>query len=373
MNKPQRIAFLLPNLKAGGLERVGLNLIKGMRGRNLKLDLVLSGSTGEFLADVPSEIRTIDLKSPMGYRLKSAAESILPLIKYLRNEKPDVVVSHLYIYNIVAAIAKILAMSPTHLALVEHASLYESKNQPRGIQVWLLPLLMRYLYPWANSIIAVSQSLARELETDLKLKPGTIKTIYNPVIDESLFLKAKEPVEHPWFKAGEPPVVLGVGRLTTQKDFPTLIRAFAIVRQVKPARLVILGDGPEKAKLAALIKELGLENEVALLGFTKNPYAYMAGARVFVLSSAWEGLPTVLIETMAVGTPVVSTNCKSGPEEILDGGKYGELVSVGNSEAMAQSILSVLSGDSKQVDPAWLDQFTWKTAIQNYLDILGIA
>ena len=373
MNKPQRIAFLLPNLKGGGLERVGLNLIKGMRGRNLQLDLVLTGATGEFLADVPSEIRVIDLKTPMGYRLKSAAESILPLIKYLQKEKPDIVVSHLYIYNIVSAIAKILAISPTYLVLVEHASLYESKKRGRGTQVWLLPLLMRYLYPLTNSVIAVSQSLARELEADLNLKPGTIKTIYNPVIDESLFLKARETVEHPWFKAGEPPVILGVGRLAEQKDFPTLIRAFAIVRQAKPARLVILGDGPEKAKLTALIRELGLENDIALLGFKKNPYAYMARAGVFVLSSAWEGLPTVLIEAMAVGTPVVSTNCKSGPEEILDGGKYGDLVAVGNSAAMAQSILKVLSGDRRPVDPAWLDQFTWKTALQNYLDLLGIA
>ncbi|HAX77742.1 MAG TPA: glycosyl transferase [Cyanobacteria bacterium UBA11372] len=373
MNKPLRIAFLLPNLKGGGLERVGLNLIKGMMGRNLKLDLVLTSAIGEFLSDVPSEIRTIDLKTPMGFRLKSAAESILPLKKYLQKEKPDIVVSHLYIYNIVAAIAKILAMSPTYLVLVEHASLYESRNRGRGTQVWLLPLLMRYLYPLAGSVIAVSQSLARELEADLKLKPNSIKTIYNPVINESLFLKAKEAVEHPWFKEGEPPVILGVGRLATQKDFPTLIRAFAMVRQVQPARLVILGDGPEKAKLAALIQELNLENDVALLGFTKNPYAYMARAGVFVLSSAWEGLPTVLIEAMAIGTPIVSTNCKNGPEEILDGGKYGELVSVGNSEAMAQSILGVLSGDRKQVDPDWLDQFTWKTAIQNYLNLLGIA
>lgn len=373
MNQPKRVAFLLPNLKAGGLERVGLNLLKGMIECNVKLDLVLTSAEGEFLKYVPPEIRVIDLKSPIGYGIKTASQVTIPLINYLNKEKPDIVVSHLYIYNVFAAIAKFMAISPAYLVLVEHAVIYRSKKEAKGIQGWLLPLLIRYFYPLADVVLAVSHSLARQFETDLKLKPGIIKTIYNPVIDENLFVKAKEPVDHPWFKDGEPPVILGVGRLVVQKDFITLIRAFAIVRQTQTARLVILGDGPEKRKLEAKVRELGLENDVALLGFTANPYAYMERAKVFVLSSAWEGLPTVLIEAMAVGTPVVSTNCKSGPEEILDGGKYGELVSVGNSEAMAQSILSVLSGHSKQVDSAWLDQFTWKTAVKNYLDLLGIA
>ena len=372
MNQP-RVAFLLPNLKAGGLERVGLNLLKGMRKCNVKLDLVLTSAEGEFLNDVPAEIRVIDLKTPIGYGIKTASKIIIPLKNYLKKEKPDIIVSHLYIYNVFAAIAKLLAISPAYLVLVEHAAIYRSKKEAKGIQGWLLPLLIRYLYPGANAVVAVSHSLARQFEADLNLRSGIIKTIYNPAIDETLFLKAKEPVDRSWFKDGEPPVILGVGRLVVQKDFATLIRAFAIVRQTQIARLIILGDGPEKRKLQAKVRELGLENDVALLGFTPNPYAYMARAKVFVLSSAWEGLPTALIEAMALGTPVVSTNCKSGPEEILDGGKYGELVSVGNSEAIAKAILSVLSGDSKQVEQDWLDQFTWKTSLQKYIDLLGIA
>lgn len=373
MNQPKRVAFLLPNLKAGGLERIGLNLIKGMIHCNVKLDLVLTSAEGEFLNDVPAAIRVINLKSPIGYGIKTASQVTIPLMNYIRKEKPDIIVSHLYIYNVFAAIAKLLAISPANLVLVEHAVIYRSKTEAKGIQGWLLPLLIRYFYPLANAVVAVSHSLARQFEADLNLKPGIIKTIYNPALDESLFTKAQEPVDHPWFKDGESPVILGVGRLVVQKDFASLINAFSIVRQSQRARLIILGDGSEKRKLEAQVRELGLENDVALPGFTANPYAYMARAKVFVLSSAWEGLPTVLIEAMALGTPVVSTNCKSGPEEILDSGKYGELVSVGNSEAIAQAILSVLSGESKQAEPYWLHQFTWETSLQKYIELLGIA
>ncbi len=181
---------------------------------------------------------------------------------------------------------------------------------------------------------------------------------------------AQEPLEHPWFTPGEPPVVLGVGKLEAQKDFPTLIRAFARVRRAQPARLVILGWEPDRPQLEALVSELGLEDDVALLGHVGNPYPYMARAAVFVLSSHWEGLPTVLIEAMAVGTPVVSTDCESGPAEILDGGKYGSLTPVGDSQSLAEAILNVLVGQSREIAPAWLNHFTLETSTQQYMKVL---
>lgn len=152
-----------------------------------------------------------------------------------------------------------------------------------------------------------------------------------------------------------------------------MIRAFAKVRQVRSARLIILGWGPDRPQLEGLIKDLGLEADVDLPGYSQNPYAYMARSAVFVLSSAWEGLPTVLIEAMAFGTPVVSTDCESGPAEILAGGKYGYLTPVENSDALADAVLQVLSGKPKSVDSNWLDQFGLETATQKYLNVLGIA
>jgi glycosyltransferase involved in cell wall biosynthesis len=163
-----------------------------------------------------------------------------------------------------------------------------------------------------------------------------------------------------------------VGRLEQQKDFPTLIHAFAKVRQMQTAKLVILGSGREEKKLLSLVNELDLSEDVAMLGFVENPYAYMAKSAIFVLSSAWEGFGNVVAEALAAGAPVVSTNCPSGPAEILDNGKYGELVSVGDSQAMAEAILRVLLGEIKSVDSDWLEQFKLETVAQKYLDVLQI-
>jgi glycosyltransferase involved in cell wall biosynthesis len=373
-HRSQLITFLLPSFEAIGAQRVAINLIKQLHQQGMHLDIVVALGKGAYLNEIPSGIRVIDFHTPIEERISSGSQIIFPLVRYLQKEKPRVLVSHFKIFNVAVAMAKTLAMSPVNLILVEHTSFsiaYEKRQKHYGIREEALPILRRWFYPSADAIVAVSQGLAQDLETYLRMQPGTVKTIYNPVIDESLLLKAKAPVEHPWFQPGELPVILGVGRLTQEKDFPTLIRAFALVRQVKPARLVILGEGKERSKLNALIRELGLENDVELPGFASNPYAYMARAAAFVLSSYREGLPTVIIESMAVGTPVVSTDCPNGPAEILANGKYGELVPVGDSEALAKAILKVLSGESKSVESSWLEQFTLASSTQNYLQLMG--
>jgi glycosyltransferase involved in cell wall biosynthesis len=237
-----------------------------------------------------------------------------------------------------------------------------------------MPHLIKIFYPWADAIVANSRGVAEDLMKLTGLPRDKIQVIYNPVVTPELFAKAEEPLDHPWFRPGEPPVILGVGRLTQQKDFPTLIRAFALVRKERPARLMILGEGEERPKLEALVRELRLEEDVALPGFVENPYKYMKRAAVFVLSSKWEGLPTVLIEALALGTQVIATNCPSGLEEVLEGGRWGRLVSVGDFAGLAQAILDRLnnarSGNtSGQVEYA-IQRFSLEKIVQMYCDIL---
>jgi glycosyltransferase involved in cell wall biosynthesis len=368
-----RLALFLRNLGDGGAERMMLNM-------GVKVDLVLTQAEGTYLAQVPPEVRIVDLKTSQFdkgriFNLPTSLQSTtsLPkLIRYLQNEQPAALLSATHYPNEIAVLAKSLARVPTRLVVSEHITLSMEARRVEQVSSRLAPLAARLFYPWADGILAVSWGVARDLAQITGLPLERIRVIHNPVLTPDLIEKAKEPVEHPWLALGELPVVMGVGRLVEQKDFSTLLRAFAKVRQVRPARLMILGSGRQQKQLNELARELNIENDLAWIGFTKNPFAYMARAAVFVLSSAWEGLPTVLIEAMAVGTPVISTNCESGPAEILDNGKYGELVPVGNTEAMAEAILNVLFGNSKSVDSTWLDQFTLESATQKYLDILGI-
>jgi glycosyltransferase involved in cell wall biosynthesis len=218
--------------------------------------------------------------------------------------------------------------------------------------------------------VVVSREAADDLARTARLARERIEVIYNPVITPALREQAAQAPDHPWFAPGQPPVVLGVGRLTRQKDFPTLIRAFAEVRRRRTARLVILGEGEERPALTALVAELGLDPDVALLGFRDNAAAYMARAAVFVLSSAWEGLPTVLIEALATGTPVVSTDCQSGPREILQEGRLGDLVTVGDPAGLARAIEAPLDRAPVPVGEKVLFPFTREAAVDHYLRVI---
>ncbi|HEY8363833.1 MAG TPA: glycosyltransferase, partial [Tissierellaceae bacterium] len=235
----------------------------------------------------------------------------------------------------------------TRLVVREANTISVSSKNSLNFKARILPILMKFLYPLADAVIAVSEGVAKDLTQIIGLPAEKVKVIYNPVITPEIFKKAEEPIKHPWFAPGELPVILGVGRLTKQKDFITLIRAFDIVRKEYPSRLVILGEGEERPELEALVQELDLEQYVNMPGFVENPFSYMKKAAVFVLSSRWEGLPNVLIQALALGIPVVSTACPSGPTEILEKGKLGRLVPVGNEVIMAKAILEELKKQNK--------------------------
>jgi glycosyltransferase involved in cell wall biosynthesis len=372
LKKLPRVAFLLHNIDSGGVERVAINLLKELVKYPISIDLVLFEKKGNFLNETPPEVRIVDLSGASSGRLRK----IFPLVKYFRQEKPSVLVSKLVQFNVIAIVAKFLSLIPLHVLLVEHLSFdsleNEIKDDPKE-KIGLLNQLRKIFYPKANVVAAVSQGLAQALERDLSMKAGTFKVLYNPVIDENLVTKSQLPVEHPWFESGQPPVFLAAGRLAPQKDFLTLIKAFAIFRQKYTARLVILGEGTERQTLEAEISRLNLEADVSLLGFTNNPYAYMSKASVFILSSRFEALPTVLIEALACGCQVIATDCPYGPNEILVNGKYGKLVNIGNTHELADAMAETINSpiDSQLLKLRAYD-FNTKNAVVEYLKAMNL-
>ena len=361
-----RIALYYGFLGGGGIERVLLNLARGFLDRGRTVDLVLGKADGPHLSQVPCGVRVVDLDAAR------QMDHLPKLIRYLRREQPVALLPAGHYANESAILAKYLARVSTRVIISEHNTLSRTLRLKSASKRGLTRCGSRFLYPWADGIVAVSQGVARDLSQMIGLDLDRIRVIYNPVVTPELAEKAGEPIDHPWFHPGEPPVILGVGKLEPQKDFPTLIHAFAKMRQSQRARLMILGWGPDRPQLESLVHDLGLEHEVSLPGYVNNPYAYMAKAAAFALSSAWEGLPTVLIEAMAVGLPVVATDCRSGPAEILHHGRYGVLTPVRDCSALAEAMLRILSGHTPSVDPGWLDQFNVETATQQYLDVVGL-
>ena len=332
-----KIAIFMQDLAGGGAERVMVQLAGGMVEQGQDVDLVLVRPEGPYLSMVPSEVRIMDLGT------RRTLWSIPPLARYLRRERPAALLAALVHVNIAAILAARLAGCGTHVVVSEHNQISRNAANFSNPAIWFAHRLVPRLYPWASNIVAVSRGVADDLARFSGLPTDRIDVVYNPVVTPELHRMASERVDHPWFVGDEPPVILGVGRLTAQKDFTTLIRAFVEVRRQRPARLVILGEGPRRQELEQMIGEFGLQGDVDLPGFAQNPYALMASASLFALSSAWEGLPTVLVEAMACGTPVVATDCPSGPAEILEKGRFGPLVPVGDHVALAQAIVQTLS------------------------------
>jgi glycosyltransferase involved in cell wall biosynthesis len=290
----------------------------------------------------PEAIRSLCLPIVLALKPPKTIRCLHGLAIYLRREQPDALLSAKTPANLVAIWAKRLAKVRTRIVVSERTNLSTVTQQsPKWRWRYVAPLIGK-VYPQAERIVTVSRGVADDLAACTGLPRATIGTIYNPTLTTEIAEKAQAPISHTWLPPTTTPVILGVGRLVPQKDFPTLLKAFAHVHRKHPARLLILGEGRERAKLEALVSELGIAEDVSFPGFEPNPYAFMARASVFVLSSAWEGLPNALIEALACGCPVVSTNCPSGPQEILDNGAFGPLVPVGDDRALAEAILHTL-------------------------------
>lgn len=361
------LAIFLVALSGGGAERVMLYLARGFVERGLDVDLVLVKTEGPYLSSIPPGVRVVNLNAP---RLLLA---IPALIRYLQENKPKALLSAMEDINVAALWARRIAGVSTRVVVTVHNTLSQESQIAGGLKKRLAPFLARWFYPWADAVVTVSQGAAQDL-VNLGLSSEQLKVIYNPVVTPELAKKTLEAVEHPWFQAGSPPVILAVGRLEKQKDFSSLIRAFGLVKQQRPVKLMILGEGTERTSLEALVQELGLGADVALPGFVSNPFAYMGKAAVFVLSSLYEGLPTALIEAMAGGTPVVSTDCKSGPAEILENGRYGKLVPVGDIKSLAVAIASTLDDSpDKAALQRKAGEFSLEKAVTQYCQVLQVG
>jgi len=359
----KRLAFFLPGLYEGGAERVVLNLAKGVSARGYAVDLVLARAEGPYMTQIPDTVRLVDLKAPR------VLGSVPALVKYLQHENPTAVLSGMFA-NIIALWARRLCDFPGRLILTEHNTLSSVVKNKADLRWQLYPKLAGCFYPWANKIIAVSNDVAADLTRVAKIPQNLIQVIYNPIVTPDLQDKSEEPFDHPWFKSGEPPVILAVGRLTDQKAFDVLIQAFSHVRKNRSARLLILGEGENRSALEILIKQLGLEKDVSLMGFVQNPYPYMAHASLFVLPSRWEGLPTVLVEALYLGAPIVATDCPGGSREILQDGKFGSLVPVDDPLILAKAIEGKMS-DRRNFPPkeSW-ESFNLDFVVDRYVNLL---
>ncbi|MGO9570679.1 MAG: glycosyltransferase, partial [Desulfomonilaceae bacterium] len=348
-----------------GAESVMLNLAREFCRLGHQVDLVVASAKGPYRSRVPDSVRMVTLGTNRTFN------AIVPLIRYLRRESPDALLSQIGHCNIVAVLARKLSGASTRVAITEVSFMkISTMGAPQFRSRWV-PVLAKRIYPWADEIIAVSQGVADDLSNLLGLPRDRIDVIYNAVVTPELYERADRPFEHPWFEKGQPPVVLGVGRLDPEKDFSTLLKAFRIVRKNRDVRLMILGEGPERSLLNSLAEELGIDDEVAFPGFVENPIPYIARSSVLALTSRFEGLSNVIIEALACGTPAVATDCPCGPREILEGGRYGMLAPVGDFEAVARAIEETLKNPP---DPLLLksaaERFSVDAITRQYLKVL---
>lgn len=399
-HRADHIAILTRSLSGGGVQRMMRHTADELAARGFKVDL-LHASAGSI--DPASEnLRAVRLRRwprSMGRLMAFRADpggvgrqirpvlltpfaakplGLIPsLTRYLREETPDAFISATTYMNLASIWARRLAGVATRVLVSERDNLSQNLNTGRFGNAWRwrhLPPLLQRTYPMADAVIGVSKGVSEDLETIASLPSGLVRTIYNPVLTEDIPRLAAIPPKEPWLNVDGPPVVLAAGRLVSKKDYPTLLRGFARLRQNRQARLIILGKGPDLKKLRRLAVDLSIDDDIRFTGWAENVYAYMARASVFALTSMREGLPGVLIQALACGCPVVSTDCPSGPAEILDNGRIGRLIPIGDDACLAGALAATI--DNPPLDDGLrrhVAAFTAANAVDAYLDILGYA
>jgi glycosyltransferase involved in cell wall biosynthesis len=355
------LAFFIQDLREGGAERSVARLLNGIVARNITADLVVVNRIGSFFSELDPRVKVVELPQ------RRTMTSMLGLKSYIDTRRPAALISSQTHTNVAAILANVMARRRTRLVVVEHNQYSMNralKHGPVAIAYRLVP----WVYRKADLVAAVSVGVRDDLAAETGLPAGRIAVLHNPVVSRELEERASAPVDHPWLNEPGPPVVLSVGRFTKQKNFSLLIEAFARLRRERPVRLIILGEGELRSELEACVRFHGVGEDVDLPGFDPNPFRFMRPAGIYVLSSDWEGLPTALIEAMACGTPVVSTDCAGGPREILLDGRLGTIVPRGDVGALTTAMAATLDarGD-RQARIARALEFGVERAVDRYL------
>lgn len=362
------VALLLSYSGDGGVERMMNHLIGGLVAAGCRVDVLVLKASGGHFAGMPDGARVLRLDS------SHASAAVGALADYLRRVRPPVLLAAKDRAGRAAVRARVRAQSATRIFIRLGNTLSESLAGRGWLHRTLRVATVRRYWPRADGLIAVSDGVADDVIELARVPSDRVHVAPNPVITPALFERARELPSHAWPDAAGDPVILGVGRLERQKDFPTLLRAFARLRERCPARLVILGEGDDRAALQRLAGELGVADFTSLPGFVDNPHAAMARADLFVLSSAWEGSPNALTEALALGTPVVATDCRSGPREVLDSGRIAPLVPVGDAAALAAAMARILQAPpDADVLRAAVARYERDASTRAYMDILGVV
>jgi glycosyltransferase involved in cell wall biosynthesis len=364
-----RVCIYINTFGDGGVERMLVNLARGLNHHGVEVDFIINHSQAPYLDQLPKAVRLIE------FQTRKPKLRLQKLLAYLDEYQPDAMISAKTKDDRVALAAKQQTQAKTRFFLRPGTALSERLRARRTnpLKRWLTYRRFKQLFNQADGIIAVSQGVADDVVRITGVDPSRISVVRNPNITPEFYQLAAQALDHPWLEPGQPPVLIGMGGLRRQKDFPSLLRAFAQVAQERPCRLMILGSGHKQEELLKLADSLGVADRVQLPGFIDNPYAYLSRAALFVLSSLWEGSPNVLTESLALGIPVVATDCPSGPYEITQGGKYGQLVPVGDVAAMSRAIRETLDNPP---DPTWLktavEEYTMERSAQSYLAVMGL-
>ncbi|MGQ3330851.1 glycosyltransferase [Halorubrum sp. FL23] len=328
------VTLFIGNLSIGGAERVTVNLGNQLNKNGHDVEVLVITEDGELVDELAPEIKFSVLSVD---RMRWAA---IPLARHLRRTRPDALISFMTATNVMTIVAARMARVSTTVIATEHST----QSGKRGLSIKRDMLLARYTYAFADHVVGVSEGVSADIREWARVSDNKVVTIYNPVVSEEQIGATYDSPSHRWFRDDDIEVVLSVGRHTEEKDYPTLIKAFAkLLAERESVRLVLLGGGELTPEYESLIEELGIQEEVSMPGFVTQPFPYMAHADVFALSSRVEGLSLVLIEAMACGTPVVSTDCPNGPSEVLVDGEYGELVPVGDPSSLSNALVRALT------------------------------